>query len=133
MPYRLEIIAHCFVKYHKLRGRYNINTTSISAKFDDLYVIWSITKHNEHIFNIVFVLCFFVVTFIFYPIQVIPIGTSLILQTLMAAHDMEWVIIFTIFFSRLWMIFSNWSFHYNMSPWIWKREINPLHLNCIIR
>mmetsp|Transcript_6553 Transcript_6553/g.10378 ORF Transcript_6553/g.10378 Transcript_6553/m.10378 type:complete len:615 (-) Transcript_6553:39-1883(-) len=94
-------------------------------------------KHRHPKLNFSFLLCFFSTAFIIDPLEVvlafIYYQEANVLELLDVLDDIFSVIIFAFFMSRIWLIFNDWCFHYNISSWIWKRELDPLHANCMIR
>eukprot|EP01083_Nonionella_stella_P081426 224312_1 len=94
-------------------------------------------KRRHPIANVIFLLCFFVATFIIYPFLVIlamiDYEESSILNAIGISDDLTSVILFALIICRVWFLYSEYALHYNMSSWIWKREINPQQSNCIIK
>ncbi len=94
-------------------------------------------RHRHPYTTIAFLFCFFIVTFLVDPLEVIlgiiAYENTSRLEIIDIMYDLQSVILFAIFMCRVWYLFSDWSLHHNMSSWIWKREINPLETNCIIK
>eukprot|EP01084_Bolivina_argentea_P116089 206333_1 len=94
-------------------------------------------RHRHPYITILFLFCFLLATFIIHPLEVIlgiiDYESSSTLEIQQVMYDVTSVIIFAIFMCRVWYLFSDWSLHHNMSSWIWKREINPLETNCVIK